>query len=258
MEACMLEKKIQDQVVSYTDNQSDKQAIVLLHGWGQSSELMMPIFDYFKKDFRVINLDLPGFGHSEDLKASWGVLEYTLFLNDFLKEIKVENPVIIAHSFGARIALLFSCQFPTRQLVLTGAAGIKPKPSLLVQGKIASYKIAKRIVKLPGLGRFEESMKKSFGSSDYKNASGFKRSSFVKIVNEDLKPILSKVKASTLLIWGEKDVATPLWMGQMMEKEIPDAGLVIFEEDDHYAYFHQMKRFNRIVDVFLSSYKEKE
>lgn len=254
----MLEKKIQDQVVSYTDNQSDKQAIVLLHGWGQSSELMMPIFDYFKKDFRVINLDLPGFGHSGDLKATWGVLEYTLFLNEFLKEIQVKNPVIIAHSFGARIALLFSCQFKTRQLILTGAAGIKPKPSLLVKGKIASYKIAKHLVKLPGLNRFEESMKKTFGSSDYKNTSGFKRSSFVKIVNEDLRPILPKVKASTLLIWGEKDEATPLWMGQVMEKEIPDAGLVVFKEDDHYAYFHQMNRFNRIVEVFLQSYKEKD
>lgn len=254
----MLEKKIQDQVVSYTDNQSDKQAIVLLHGWGQSGELMMPIFDYFKKDYRVINLDLPGFGQSDDLKATWGVLEYTLFLNEFLKEIQVENPVIIAHSFGARIALLFSCQFKTKQLVLTGAAGIKPKTSILVKGKIASYKLAKQIVKLPGLQRFEETMKKSFGSSDYKNASGFKRSSFVKIVNEDLTPILGKVKVPTLLIWGENDLATPLWMGKVMEKQIPDAGLVVFEEDDHYAYFHQMNRFNRIVEVFLQSSKEKE
>jgi pimeloyl-ACP methyl ester carboxylesterase len=66
------------------------------------------------------------------------------------------------------------------------------------------------------------------------------------------------VKAPTLLIWGEKDLATPLWMGKVMEKEIPDAGLVIFEEDDHYAYFHQMNRFNRIVEVFLQSSKEKE
>lgn len=254
----MLEKKIKNQLVSYVDNQSNKQAIVLLHGWGQSGELMMPIYDHFKRDYRVINVDLPGFGQSEELKATWGVLEYTNFLHEFLNELHVENPVIIAHSFGARIALLYASKFNTKQLILTGAAGIKPKTSLLVKGKIATYKIAKQIVKIPGLQRFEESMKKSFGSSDYKNASGFKRSSFVKIVNEDLTPILPKVEAPTLLIWGEHDLATPLWMGKVMEKQIPDAGLVIFEDDDHYAYFHQMNRFNTIVEVFLQSVKEKK
>lgn len=252
----MVEIKIKNHCVAYQDSQSKNQAIVLLHGWGQSSELMMPIYEHFKKDFRVINIDFPGFGQSDELKETWGVYDYAEFLHEFLSKLDITNPIFIAHSFGARVAIVYASKYPTSKLVLTGAAGIKPKKSFATKTKIAAYKVAKKVVKLPGLNRFENSMKRYFGSSDYKNTTGFKRTSFVKIVNEDLTNLLEKIKAPTLLIWGEKDDATPLWMGKTMENKIPDAGLVVFENDDHFAYFHQMQRFNTIVSVFLNSIKE--
>lgn len=254
----MSELTILEHRVSFHDNKINKQAMVLLHGWGQSSELMMPIFEYFKQNYRVINIDFPGFGHSDDLKTAWGVGDYTDFLYRFLTELGIENPILVAHSFGARVALLFASKYQTKQLVLTGAAGIKPRLSLATKSKIRAYKMAKKIVALPGLKKYEDKVKRYFGSEDYKNTSGYKRQSFVKIVNEDLTPILSKILAPTLLIWGDQDDSTPLWMGQLMEKLIPDSGLVIFEDDDHYAYFHQIKRFNHIVEVFVSSSKEQQ
>jgi pimeloyl-ACP methyl ester carboxylesterase len=54
-----------------------------------------------------------------------------------------------------------------------------------------------------------------------------------------------------LLVWGDQDEATPLWMGKMMEEKMPNAGLAIFEGDDHYAYWHQWDRFNRCLEFFL-------
>lgn len=254
----MLRKQISNQMISYYDSKHHDQAIVLLHGWGQSSELMMPIYEYFKKDYRMINVDLPGFGHSEALNQTWGVYEYTDWLHDFLESIDVKNPIIIAHSFGARLAIIYANLYPTKQLVLTGAAGIKDKQSIAVKAKIMTYKVLKNVVKLPLLNRYEEKLKQHFGSSDYKETTGHKRASFVKIVNEDLSGLLKTIPVSTLLIWGEHDQATPLWMGKQMEREIVDAGLVVFEDDDHYAYFHQSHRFNLIVEVFLNSFKEKD
>ena len=94
---------------------------------------------------------------------------------------------------------------------------------------------------------------KNAGSEDYRNSSGIMRSSFVKIVNEDLTPILKDIPCETLLVFGENDEATPVEKGKLMEKEMPDAALVIFENDDHYAYFHQAKRFNLVLDAFLRS-----
>jgi len=78
------------------------------------------------------------------------------------------------------------------------------------------------------------------------------KKTFVKVINQDLTPLLPDIQASTLLIWGEKDTETPLWMGQKMEQDIPDAGLVIFENDDHFAYLHQWQRFVTVVRAFLT------
>ncbi|HEU0026316.1 MAG TPA: alpha/beta hydrolase, partial [Ktedonobacterales bacterium] len=58
-------------------------------------------------------------------------------------------------------------------------------------------------------------------------------------------------QASTLLIWGSRDEDAPLADGQLMERLIPDAGLVVFDGASHYAYIEQAARFNVIVRTFL-------
>ena len=70
-------------------------------------------------------------------------------------------------------------------------------------------------------------------------------------VNEDLTKRLPDVKVSTLLIWGEKDTATPLCDGQKMEKLIPDAGLVTLAGAGHFAFAEQWGQCRRVLDVFL-------
>jgi pimeloyl-ACP methyl ester carboxylesterase len=79
------------------------------------------------------------------------------------------------------------------------------------------------------------------------------RASMVRLVNADMRPQLARLKASTLLIWGERDHETPLSDARTMEKLIPDSGLVVFEGCGHFAYAEQPDRFARIVDVFLRS-----
>ena len=77
------------------------------------------------------------------------------------------------------------------------------------------------------------------------------RGTLVRIVNEDLRSLLPQVRVPVLLIWGDKDTETPLADGQLMERMIPDAGLVVFEGAGHYAYLEQAARFCTIVTVFL-------
>ena len=81
------------------------------------------------------------------------------------------------------------------------------------------------------------------------------RKTFVRVINLDLTELYGKIRASTLLIWGDADTETPLWMGREMEKRIPDAGLVTFEGGTHFAYLEQIGRFITIAQQFL---KEEE
>ena len=96
-----------------------------------------------------------------------------------------------------------------------------------------------------------EKLRNRSGSADYRQAKGVMRLTLVKVVNDDVHPILKEVLCPVLLVWGEKDEAVPLEMARIMEAEMPNAGLAIFEGDDHFAYWHQAERFNRVLDVFL-------
>lgn len=239
------------QIKSYYTQQGEGKDVLCLVGWGQDSQMFQPTADHLADRFRVTVVDYPGFGHSESMHEAWDVDGYVQWLDALLKVLDVKDPIIIAHSFGARLAIKYQLTRPVHKLILTGAAGIRPKRSLDTVLRIYSFKVLKQIFKLPFLVKYQEPLRKLFGSEDYKAISGVLRASFVKIVNEDLTPYLKHIEVPTLLVWGDQDDATPLWMGKKMEKEIKDAGLVIFENDGHYAYWNQLSRFHAIVSVFL-------
>jgi len=225
--------------------------VVCLYGWGQDTRMFEPTLNRLSDRFRVTVFDFPGFGKTGLMQSVWSVDDYVNWMIEIFKQLDIEKPILIAHSFGARLAIKYASEHEVAKLVLTGAAGLIPKRSLKYHVKVQTYKMLKKISQIPLLKPLTKDLTKHFGSDDYKALSGVLRQTFVKIVNEDLRPYLPKIKAPTLLIWGEFDDATPLWMGKVMEKEIPDAGLVIFEKDDHYAYWNQLDRFHTIVDVFL-------
>ena len=87
---------------------------------------------------------------------------------------------------------------------------------------------------------------------DYQAAAGTVRESFVRIVNEDFRDELHRVSSPTLLIWGEHDDETPIADAHIIQRLIPDAGLVVFEGRGHYAYAEEVQRFCTIVNVFLT------
>ena len=227
--------------------------MVLMHGWGQNKEMMQAIFDHFKDRFHVVSLDFPGFGESAEPPEPWGVPEYEAYFAEFINALGLKDPILIGHSFGCRVAIRYAAdhQDNVRKMCLTGAAGIKPKRGLDYQIRTKAYKAGKWFLKVTGQTKKLEELQNNSGSEDYRNAKGVMRATFVKVVNDDLAPVLKDVKCPVLLVWGEFDEAAPLWMGQQMEKEMADAGLAVFEGDDHWAYWHQAARFNTVLDIFL-------
>lgn len=236
----------------YYEQEGEGEDIVLLHGWGQNVEAMRPVFDNLKHRFRVTMFDFPGFGESDEPDHGYDVYEYAEDFKKFLVELKIEKPKLIGHSFGGRVSIIHASKYDVDKMVLTGSAGIKPIRSIGYYIRVYTYKTVKHILKLPFLKKYEEQVKSKFGSSDYKSASVVMRESLVKVVNEDLQYLFPHIKASTLLVWGDKDDATPLKDGKKMEKAIEDAGLVVFEGYGHYAYLQNVNQFNRVVNYFFT------
>lgn len=237
--------------IHYEQYTGHKKDVILLHGWGQNTTLMAPIAEFLKEHFNVYNIDCPGFGQSQDPIEPIGVIEYTEIIREFIEKKKIKDPIFICHSFGCRIALRYAAKYGAHKLALAGPAGVRDKRTLKWYFKVYTYKIGKFIVSHSPFSNNLEKLQNKVGSDDYQNVSGVMRATFVKCVNDDVTPILKDIKAETLLVIGENDDATPVSKGKIMEELMPDCTMVVFENDDHWAYYHQMDRFLRVLDAFL-------
>jgi pimeloyl-ACP methyl ester carboxylesterase len=252
--------KLQYGVLNYQVS-GEGQSILLLHGWGASSKTFEPVHKHLEKHFKVYSLDFPGFGESEEPPEQWGVDDYMGVLREFITKLNIENPILVGHSFGGRVIIKYTSKYGNvKKIILTGGAGIKPKRKFDYYLKVYFYKTCKKLLKLPILNKYEEEildkMKSKLGSADYKSISGVMQQTLVKVVNEDLRHLLPDIKAPTLLVWGENDTATPVADGQLMEKMIPNAGLVVLKNAAHYAYLEQLHQFLIIIDKFLEEDRE--
>jgi pimeloyl-ACP methyl ester carboxylesterase len=229
--------------------------VVVLHGWGGRIESMAPVIDCLRSSFRVIAMDLPGFGDSPAPAGTWGTADYAAFVRGVLGTLEVTRAHFVGHSYGAKTSLYLAATEPllVDKLLLCGSSGLRSAPSLKARLKRAASKTARTVGKLGPPGRaIRDAAYKRLASEDYRNA-GAMRSTFVKVVNEDLSDLLPSISASTLLIWGTNDDAVPVAHARKMEAAIPDAGLVLFEGAGHFAYLDDPKRFCRVARHFLGS-----
>ena len=105
--------------INYKDyGKKEAPALVFLHGWGQNIAMMEPIANPFADTHRLIILDLPGFGASDEPDYAWTIFDYAKMLDTLLKSLQIENPTLIGHSFGGKISIAFASCYPVAKLVL--------------------------------------------------------------------------------------------------------------------------------------------
>jgi pimeloyl-ACP methyl ester carboxylesterase len=229
--------------------------IVVLHGWGAHIEAVAPILAALEGASDLIAVDLPGFGESDPPPETWGVADYARFVGEFLDELGVARAHFVGHSHGGRVSIYLATEHPERveRLLLVDAAGIRPKRTWRYRRRVAVAKLGKAAAAVGGPPgkRLQERMRARVASRDYLEASEAMRGTFRKVIAEDLTERLPRVRASTLLVWGDRDDDTPLWMGRWMEELIPDAGLVVLEGAGHYSYADSPGQFRAVARRFL-------
>ena len=218
--------------------------IVLLHGWGQNIEMMKPVGDKLKG--HIIILDLPGYGNSSEPESVWTVYDYVECIHEFLNSIGVKNPVMIGHSFGGKISLVYASKYKVKKLVLFASPFKKGFEKMPLKTKVL-----KSLKKVPLLNKLEGFAKKHIGSTDYKNASEMMRKILVETVNLDVREDVKKIKAPTFIFWGTNDEAVPVSDAKELESLIKDSGLVIYEGCTHYAYLEMLPQVIKVIRIFL-------
>lgn len=226
-----------------------KKTLLILHGWKRSLTEWLPIANELSKEYRVVLLDLPGFGQTLRPHKSYTIYDYAEFVEKFLTKLEISRIDFIGHSFGGRIGIILGAQTNLiNKLILVDAAAVETK-SLMIQMRVALNKIAIFPIKLLA-PHYAEKIKSKFGSDDYQS-SGNMRDIFINTVNADLTPLLRKVKPEALVIWGEKDFVRPITEGKFIQESIPEAHMRVVWGAGHSPYLDKQKEFMEILEENL-------
>lgn len=180
-------------------------------------------------------------------------------LRDSSPTAQNDRIVLFGHSFGGRVAIKYAAKHPeqVRALILCAAAGIKMPDTIKKRALKVLAKIGKQILRVPPLSKFDTIARKALyriaGSYDYMHGKGVMVDVLVKAVEEDLTPLLPRIKIPTLLLWGTADRATPYKDGQTMARFIPGAKLVTFEGERHNLPKHIPNRLAHEIKQYLDT-----
>ncbi|MDP8237881.1 MAG: alpha/beta hydrolase [Candidatus Hatepunaea meridiana] len=229
--------------IEYKSTGSGDPPILLLHGWGGDINSLDVIGTPLAQHRRVISISLPGFGKSPEPDAAWNPWDYLSMLKGWLELQGLSKVDIIAHSFGGRISIPLASRHPdlVGKLILISGAGLKSQRSMKTRLKIMTSKNIARVARVfrGRYAKFIENFRQQLGSQDWKLASPVMRGTLVKTLEEDLRDELNKIAAPTLLVWGEKDTATPLFMARIMDNLIQNSKLVVIPDAGHYCFLER-------------------
>lgn len=188
-------------------------------------------------------MDFAGFGNSPSPpQQGFTVFDYAEQTAQFLAERNLRDVVIVAHSFGCRVAMILAVKRPelVNRMLLFAPAGLR-RFSLKRWCKTRLYKLKKRLCK----GRQTVG-----GSADYQATPNELKSTFVKVVNQDLSAYARQIRCKTLIVAGKQDVAVPYKDAKRLNKLIKNSDFAVVQ-GDHFALFYVPRAFAEIVRLFV-------
>lgn len=231
--------------------------VLLLHGWGSSFDVYKGVMSALEDRCRLVALNFPGCGNSDTMEIPWNLDNYCNLVLKFIKEVGLENPILIGHSHGGRVILKLTGDklLSPPKIVLLDSAGLIPKKTFKQKIRAKSFKAIKKVLTLPLIKDKSEGLlnkaRAHYGSADYNSAPPVLRNTMVSLVNTDLRDIVHNISCPTLLIWGENDTATPLADAKILEKLIPDAGLCVIKGTGHYSFCEKPYEAHAILRSFI-------
>lgn len=214
---------------------------IFLHGWGCDCKSFMFCAKHLKQS--CLFIDFPPFGGSSKTIKDWTVFTYANMVISICQHLKIKKYNLIGHSFGGRVAIIISvlCKKETEKVVLVDSAGLKPKRPLSYYYKVWMYKLRRKLGKDVS----------GYGSADYLALSADMKKIFTSIVNTHLDDFLPYIKAETLIIFGESDKVTPVYMAKKLHKKIKNSQLVLLAGAGHFSFVDRRLEFILQLQNFL-------
>lgn len=250
---------------------ANKSAVLLVHGLGNNAHRdwrsTVPVL---APHFRVLMLDLPGFGASDALVRRYSFPDLADVLQEMTSRMAMPRFRLVGHSLGGAVSLYFAQQHPEmiERLVLVDAAGILVKPVFvryLLEANAATYGMGsvdslmdlvghvvpggtERMLDLledqQGLGRFivdNPGIRSAlFGNQIVADAA-------LGLVEHDFTTAIHDVRAPTAILWGSDDPVTPLRTGRVLAARMPNATLHVMKGVQHMPMTQRPAEFNPLL-----------
>ncbi|MEO7617364.1 MAG: alpha/beta hydrolase [Candidatus Saccharibacteria bacterium] len=242
---------IDDLATTYTESGSGS-SILILHGWGSASSVFDDLIQTLSINHRVVALNLPGFGGSEQPRSTWGVADYSYFVTAFCKKLGIRPDILLGHSLGGQIAVHIvgnELLDPTK-LILIGAAALRPLPSLRKRGIQGIAKVGKTVLGDSKLGRAaKRRLYGATGSSEYLDNPAM-QPIYRKVITEDQTEVAARIDCPTLLLWGNDDTDTPVEQGIQLERLIHGSKLVV-NPGGHFIFLDEAEAVQLAIKDFI-------
>ena len=231
--------------------------ILLLHGWGDSARGLANLNAQLTKNYRVVALDLPGFGGTQLPAGAWDLDDYAGFVHDFMTKLGLDQPfAIIGHSNGGAIAIRGCAQrlLKPSKLILLAASGVRTSRSLRRLLLSAAAKVG-RVVTLWLPGRYRHALRaRLYGAvgSDLLVVEQL-QASFKKIVRQDVQADAAGLELPTLLIYAENDQAVPVEAGRRYHELIKSSRFEIVKDAGHFVHLDQPAQVQQLIEEFLAT-----
>jgi triacylglycerol lipase len=236
--------------------------VVLLHGLGSRKDDWLPVLEPMAQKYRLLVPDQIGFGRSDKPLLDYSVQTWVDFLNEFLRQLRVEKASLVGESLGGWIAALYVVEIgggahlvPVEKLVLVDAAGLKqdqPIPDLN-PSSLAAMRGVMEAVFYDTSWVNEDALRKIF-TDKLAVKDGYTVRSFLGNPTRDkerLEERMGSIKAPTLVVWGKQDKLLPIASGERYAAGIAGAKMVSFEKCGHVPAVEKTEEFLAAVMPFL-------
>jgi triacylglycerol lipase len=238
--------------------------VVLLHGLGSRKEDWLSVLEPMAQKYRLLVPDQIGFGKSDKPLLDYSIQTYVDFLNEFLRQLKVEKANLVGESLGGWIAALYVAEIgggahliPVEKLVLVDAAGLKqdaPIPNLN-PSSLQGMRVMMEAVFYDTSWMNDDALRKIF-TDKLAAKDGYTVRSLLAsaaLGSERLDDRLGSVKVPTLVVWGKQDKLLPIASGERYATGIAGAKLVSFDKCGHVPAIEKTEEFLAAVTGFLGS-----
>ncbi len=251
----------------------NKISLVLVHGTGNlGAKIWDSTIAELEDSFHIVTFDLPGFGRSEKKNELYSPANYARFIDWIVHKYASQPVYLVGHSMGGAISLYYAGIYPDQleRLILIDAAGILHRSAFtrnmlesqltgevnvgkknLIESPLSAlkYMVGTAIENLDealvpnNIGSLlkSETFRKTVLNGDPILISG------MALIQTDFSPILDKVKAPTVIIWGEKDSIAPLRTGKLLAYRIKHSSLSVLNSLGHSPMLEDSETFNSIL-----------